>query len=211
MKPDNATFIQALLDQNGISLSALNIFIQVFKKEQILEVWAKDKSEKKFKKLIEYKFCKFSGALGPKRKEGDKQIPEGLYYINRFNPKSNFHLSLGLNYPNKSDILRGDKKQPGSDIFIHGGCQTIGCIPITNEKIEELYLLAQLARKSGQSNIQVHIYPTQMTQKKFQQIKRAFPLNAQFWEELKPFFDEFEKTKEISSFFIDDSGKYQRR
>ncbi|WP_368737359.1 murein L,D-transpeptidase family protein, partial [Acinetobacter pittii] len=80
--------------------------------------------------------CALSGVLGPKRKEGDYQVPEGFYYINEFRPNSNYHLALGLNYPNAADIQWSDSLHPGNEIFIHGGCITVGCIPIQDHQIE---------------------------------------------------------------------------
>ncbi len=90
---------------------------------------------------------------------GDYQVPEGFYYINEFNPRSLYHLSLGLNYPNASDRMLCDMSQPGGDIYIHGSCVTTGCIPITDGQIEELYVLAAHAKDMGQDFIPVHIFP----------------------------------------------------
>lgn len=109
-----------------------------------------------------YPFCASSGILGPKRKEGDRQIPEGIYYINHFNPVSNFHLSLGINYPNPSDKILSDPAQPGESFYIHGNCVTIGCIPISDDKIKELYILAVEAYNNGQVKIPVHIFPDRL-------------------------------------------------
>lgn len=82
--------------------------------------------------------CMQSGTLGPKRMEGDYQMPEGFYYINEFKPYSNFHLALGINYPNASDKVLSDARRPGGDIYIHGGCVSTGCIAISDQPIEEL-------------------------------------------------------------------------
>ncbi|MEJ7677428.1 MAG: L,D-transpeptidase family protein [Segetibacter sp.] len=89
------------------------------------------------------------GAIGPKRLQGDYQVPEGFYYINEFNPKSTYHLSLGINYPNASDRVLSDSIKPGGDIYIHGNCVTIGCIPLQNDQIEELYILCCNGKISG--------------------------------------------------------------
>lgn len=197
-----------LLREKGINIEALELFLRAFKQEQILEVWGKNKQDTVFTKLIEYPFCKFSGKLGPKRKEGDKQIPEGIYHIDRFNAKSNFHLSLGLNYPNKSDRILGDPERPGSDIFIHGGCQTIGCIPITNDKIRELYLLANEVKKHSQSAIRVHIFPTKMTSTNLARLYQKWPQHQVFWKNLSPLYDAFEEKRRLSNFRINPSGQY---
>ena len=133
-----------------LSYAGFQLFLRVFKKEQNLEVWVKEKSKEEFVFLHTYSFCSTSGTLGPKRKEGDLQIPEGTYHINHFNPLSNFHLSLGVSYPNASDKILSDKQHPGGSIYIHGNCVTIGCIPITDDKIKELFVLAVEAKNNGQ-------------------------------------------------------------
>ena len=125
-------------------------------------MWIKEKGKEEFTLLHTYAFCSTSGTLGPKRKEGDLQIPEGIYHINHFNPVSNFYLSLGVNYPNASDNILSDKQHPGGSIYIHGNCVTIGCIPITDEKIKELYVLAVEAKNNGQENIPIHIFPDRL-------------------------------------------------
>ena len=152
-------FIRKLLTSNWIHSFDYDLFLRAFKKEKTLEVWVKNKSIDQFRLLTTYDFCKSSGRLGPKRKEGDRQIPEGFYKISHFNPKSNFLLSLKVNYPNNSDKILSDPTHPGSDIYLHGGCHTTGCIPITNDKIQELYLLSVESHEAGKS-IPIHIFPT---------------------------------------------------
>ena len=201
--------LRQLLEERQLKLEELNLFIRAFKKERQLEIWGKNSPDKTYKKITTYQFCRFSGQLGPKKKEGDRQIPEGAYQVDRFNPKSNYYLSLGLNYPNKSDRIRGDQHKPGSDIFIHGGCGTIGCIPITNDKIKELYVLAHSCRENGQEAIPVNIYPTKMTESNIQEIIKEKPEHEQLWLELKELYDNFEKTKEIPEIEINELGAYQ--
>lgn len=185
--------------------SQFQLFIRVFKNEGILELWIKEKS--KFEIYKSYPICKKSGELGPKRKEGDKQVPEGVYRIDRFNPNSSYHLSLGLNYPNKSDLLRGDQSSPGSDIFIHGKCVTIGCIPLTDKIIDEVYYISELAKKRGQESIYVHIFPGIMDSIEFEKVMINSDWAA-FWNELMPIYLYFENKKEIPYVLIDSSGKY---
>ncbi len=202
-------FLASLLKEKEIQTNRLNLFIRAFKKEKTLEVWAKNDTDNQFKKLITYPFCKLSGQLGPKRKQGDAQVPEGVYHIDRFNPRSSYYLSLGLNYPNKSDALRGVKGQLGGDIFIHGNCVTIGCIPITDDKIKELYLLAEMAKTNGQRAIPIHIFPTKLTNKNIKMISQEVPSHQTFWQELKPIYDTFEQTKQVPQVDITASGAYQ--
>ncbi len=198
-----------ILKDHRIDLNKdFELFLRAFKLERELEVWVKPKKSKIYQKIITYDFCKFSGELGPKRMEGDLQIPEGLYHIDRFNPQSSFHLSLGINYPNSSDKTLGDKEYPGSDIFIHGGCATIGCIPITNPLIEELYTLASVAKEIEQAKISVHIFPTRMTANKVKAISSKHPQHQSFWANLQAFYDFFETKKQLPPFSIDDAGRY---
>lgn len=97
--------VKQYLNTQRVSYNDFEIFIRGFKYERVLEVWVRQKNENMFSLLHTYNFCASSGELGPKRREGDLQIPEGVYSINHFNPESNFHLSLGLNYPNASDKI----------------------------------------------------------------------------------------------------------
>jgi murein L,D-transpeptidase YafK len=153
-----------------------------------------------------------SGKAGPKRREGDRQVPEGFYQIDRFNPESSYHLSLGLDYPNESDRVRSDKQRPGSDIFIHGKDVTIGCLPLGDEMIEELYLATLDARGAGQQRIPVHIFPARMTGEKWERFQkteaeRDSSLPA-FWRELQPVFDAFEKERRLPEISVAADGKY---
>ena len=145
--------------------------------------------------------------MGPKRKEGDRQIPEGIYFIDRFNPHSKFHLSLGINYPNKADRVHADPNAPGSDIFIHGGCETIGCIPITNSKIEELYALANRARQLSQSKIPVHIFPARFSNEFY--YEQVGTEHKPFWQSLYPIYKSFERTHQLPIITINDMGEYE--
>src|SRR5579863_4621303 len=145
--------------EKGLSWPARFIYIRSYKYDSQMEVWVKNNQQDKYKLFKTYKICALAGTLGPKRMAGDYQTPEGFYYINEFNPKSEYHLSLGLNYPNASDRILSDSLQPGGDIFIHGSCVTTGCIPITDSQIEELYILAAHAKDLGEDFIPVHIFP----------------------------------------------------
>jgi murein L,D-transpeptidase YafK len=183
----------------------------VFKDSDEFEIYAKSKTESVYSKLISYKVCGRSGQLGPKRKQGDLQVPEGFYHINRYNPTSNFHLSLGLNYPNLSDQLKSKFSNLGGDIFIHGSCVTIGCLPLTDDFIKEVYLYAIHAKNNGQSKVPVYIFPFKMTDKNFSFNKDKYKENRDlldFWSNLKNGYDSFEKDKKELKFTIDKNGNY---
>lgn len=197
--------------QKHFNATGFHLFIQVFKREQKLEVWIREKNKHEYALLTTYNFCSTSGVLGPKRKEGDKQIPEGVYQINHFNPVSNFHLSLGINYPNASDKILSDRQQPGGAIYIHGNCVTIGCIPITDDKIKELYILAIEARNNGQLTIPVHIFPTKLDAANFDRLKTEYshaPALVDFWSNLQTVYLNFEKTKQLTTTKVNARGQY---
>ena len=133
------------------------IIIVAFKEEKILQVYAKNNNE--IKKIKEYPFTAYSGKLGPKLKEGDRQIPEGVYKVEYLNPNSSYYLSIKVDYPNSFDKLKTKLtrvQDMGGDIFIHGKSATIGCIPIGDEAIEDVFLLTQ---KAINNNIKVIISP----------------------------------------------------
>jgi murein L,D-transpeptidase YafK len=188
--------VAELLDAHSLDAKRLEILLRVIKTHQEVEVWARNQGANTFQLLQRYPLAATSGHLGPKRRAGDRQVPEGFYEINRFNPKSDYHLSLGLNYPNAADQALGEPN-PGGDIFIHGGEVTVGCLPITDAGIEELYLLAVAARAAGQAVIPVHIFPFPLTEAEL--AKRASSPHQAFWRGLMPGYAYFEKRHEVRS------------
>jgi murein L,D-transpeptidase YafK len=203
--------IHDLLKKNDILMESMEIYIRAFKKERIIELWVRNKKSK-FILLKNYPFCSSSGNLGPKRKAGDNQIPEGFYFINRFNPNSNFYLSLRINYPNNSDRIVSKNKNTGGDIFIHGNCVTIGCIPITDDKIKELYIYAIEAKNNGQENIPVHIFPAKLNDEGIKILTDQYKSEKDlisFWENLKLGYDFFEKSKTLPVISVMIDGKYK--
>lgn len=203
--------VKEYFTRQKLSHEDFELFIRGFKKEELLEIWVREKNDPIFTLLTTYKFCSISGHLGPKRKEGDLQIPEGIYHINHFNPQSNFHLSLGINYPNASDKILSDPRHPGSAIYVHGNCVTIGCIPITDEKIKELYIIAVEARNNGQQKIPVHIYPCRLDDLGMRYLTENFnapPEIIKFWENLKPVYLDFENGKKLKTVKINNKGEY---
>jgi murein L,D-transpeptidase YafK len=188
------------------------IYIRSFKFDRQLEVWVKGNKKEAFKLFKSYKVCMQSGSIGPKRMEGDYQMPEGFYYINEFNPNSNYHLALGLNYPNASDKILSDSLRPGSAIYIHGGCVSTGCIAISDGPIEELYLVASSAREQGQEFIPVHVFPIKYNNKRsFEYLAQATKDNQQlqkFAITLKSAFDYFEEKKQLPVIMVNKCGNY---
>ena len=187
------------------------VFFRAFKNESKFEVWAMHPKKNVFKLVKTYPICHKSGVIGPKREEGDRQVPEGFYKINVFNPQSNFYLSLGLNYPNQSDsILTTNTDSPGSDIYIHGDCVSIGCIPLTDEYIKEIYLIATYAHSAGQQEIPVHIFPFNYAKPVYTKLLATYsnPVLKNFWYNLKDGFDYFQNKKLLPEVSVDENGKY---
>lgn len=203
--------VSARLRAAGVATDSFDLFIRAFKFEEDLEVWARNKDGGSFVLVKTYKFCENVGALGPKRKEGDKQIPEGIYELIKFNPESNFHLSLKVNYPNLSDSVLSDPVSPGGMIFIHGGCRTVGCIPITDEYIKELYVLSVEARASGQEEISVHLFPFRMTTENMELMRKQYrdPELIDFWEQLEPGYRYFEADRQIPNTTFLSDGRFE--
>lgn len=199
--------------EKGLAWPIKYMYLRSFKFDSKLEVWVKYDRSEKFKLFKSYRVCALAGTLGPKRMQGDYQVPEGFYYINEFNPKSTYHLSLGLNYPNTSDKILSDSLQPGGDIYIHGSCVTTGCIPITDQQIEELYILASHARSQGQDFIPVHIFPIQFSNQKstdyLARYIKEFPEYALMADELKQAYTYFERTQQIPVVSITKKGNYR--
>lgn len=185
------------------------IFIRWLKREAQLELWARDDAGP-FHLIATYPILKSSGSPGPKRREGDQQVPEGFYEIDRFNPESLFHLSLRINYPNAADRILSDRERPGSDIYIHGKNASIGCGPIGDAAIEEVYLAALDARAARQARIEVHVFPGRMQGAEWQEWAAEHPKHADFWAQLQPFFDAFERTHLIPKFTVSADGRYVR-
>ena len=205
------SLVSEKLKINNIQPEQLNILIVAYKEEKVLEIFAKNKADKQYKKLVDYPICQQSGRLGPKWKQGDLQVPEGFYQIDRFNPVSTYYLSLGINYPNKADYLRSDAVDRGGDIFIHGECVTVGCLPMTNDLIQEIYLYAIQARQNGQDNIPVYIFPFRLTKENMKIHQETFKddkVMIGFWQNLKKGYDVFSKTQKIISFEVDKNGLY---
>ena len=190
------------------------LYIRIFKYDRVLEVWVRQNNNKPFKLFKTYKVCMQSGTLGPKRMEGDYQMPEGFYYINEFNPNSNYHLALGLNYPNSSDKILSDslRLRPGGAIYIHGSCVSTGCIAIDNKPIEELYTLASFAKENGQEFIPVHVFPVKYNVKKsleyLAQVSKDNQPLQKFAVSLKAAYDYFEDRKQLPVIMVNKKGEY---
>jgi murein L,D-transpeptidase YafK len=146
-----------------------------------------------------------SGKLGPKRKEGDLQVPEGYYEIVDFNYHSKYVLSLGINYPNESDKILSKYSKLGGNIYIHGNCVSVGCIAMGNENIKEIFSICEIAKSKGQ-HIPVHIYPINYNNTPILSVIKNEDLKFEY--NLKEGFDLFEKNKYLPFVRIDSIGQY---
>ncbi len=170
------------------------LFIRIFKESRELEVWIKPKSSSRYKLLKIYSICKYSGGLGPKMMQGDKKSPEGFYRVNysALNPKSRFHLSFNLGFPNQYDRYHG---YTGSYLMVHGKCASIGCYAMGDRNIDDIYKLVESALVNGQLSVAVHIFPFRMTQINLAKHKKSKWYN--FWLNLKEGYDSFEKSHRV--------------
>ncbi len=154
------------------------IFLRAVKEEDLLELWVKPDNGERYILAKRYPIAAWSGELGPKMKEGDGQTPEGFYEVKvgALNPRSNYHLSFNIGYPNAYDRAQG---RTGSFIMIHGSDVSIGCLAMTDAGIEELYTMVAMAMKKGQKSIPVQIYPFIPTPARLAQEKQS--PHADFW------------------------------
>jgi len=206
---DKLSNVEMLLMASKLDLNDLQLFIRIFKQEKVLEVWGKKKADSSFKLITTYSLCSTSGKPGPKRQQGDEQMPEGVYKISQFNPTSNFFLSMRIDYPNAADLKNCKTGKPGNDIFIHGNCVTIGCFPIGDEAIKELYIMAIEATAQSSQPIPVHIFPAKMNQENMQSLYTLYPEHKTFWENLQMVYQAFENSKKNPLVRITAKGTYE--
>ena len=177
----------SLLGKKGMSVGA-PIFVRIFKEESELEVW-KMRDDGRYYHFKTYPICNWSGELGPKQSQGDKQAPEGFYTISQtqMNPNSKYYLAFNLGYPNAYDRSLG---RTGEALMVHGKCKSAGCYAMTDALAEEIYGLARDAFRNGQQSFEVHAFPFRMTQEKLDRFKtnKWYP----FWKTLKQGYDFFE-------------------
>jgi murein L,D-transpeptidase YafK len=166
------------------------IMMRIFKEDSTLEIW-KQKDNGRYDLIGSYKICRWSGKLGPKKVEGDRQAPEGFYYIHpwQMNPKSNYYLSFNIGYPNAYDKVLG---RTGTNLMIHGACSSAGCYSMTDENVAQIYAFARDAIAGGQEAFLVEAFPFRMTPENM--AKHRDDPNFAFWQMLKPGYDDFEIT-----------------
>lgn len=166
------------------------ILIRIYKEEDVLEVW-KQKDTGRYALLESFEICKWSGVLGPKFKEGDRQAPEGFYNVGKaqLNPNSEYYLSFNIGYPNRYDRSHG---RTGTHLMVHGACSSAGCYSMTDEQVADIYAMARDAISGGQDYFQVQAYPFRMTAANM--AKQVTNPHFEFWKMLKEGYDHFELT-----------------
>ncbi len=158
--PDLAR-LDARLEAAGIA-PGMPVYLRVFKLESELELWVE--KDGRFELFATYPMCMWSGRLGPKLREGDRQAPEGFYTVSKdaLNPNSRMHLSFNLGFPNVYDRGKG---RTGSFLMVHGGCASIGCYAVTDAVVDEIWAFVTAALDQGQARIPVHAFPFRMTER----------------------------------------------
>jgi murein L,D-transpeptidase YafK len=174
------------LAEKNMSLGA-PIFLRIFKREFELEVWLKRGD--RFERFATYPICMWSGQLGPKLRQGDRQAPEGFYSVDKssLNPNSKYHRSFNLGFPNVFDQAHG---RTGSFLMVHGDCRSIGCYAMTDATIDEIWTLVTAALDGGQKRFQAQVFPYRMTDANM--ARHAHAPDAPFWQQLKAGYDAFE-------------------
>jgi murein L,D-transpeptidase YafK len=167
------------------------ILVRIFKQESELEIWKRTRSGR-YALLKTYPMCRWSGKLGPKVRNGDRQAPEGFYTISvsMLNPKSQYYLSFNLGFPNRLESALG---YTGEALMVHGACSSSGCYAMTDDGVAEIYAVAREALKGGQTSFQVQAFPFRMTAQNMAKY-RSDP-NIEFWKNLKEGYDIFEVSR----------------
>jgi murein L,D-transpeptidase YafK len=168
------------------------VFLRAFKEERLLELWLLQRETQRYVLFRSWPIAAASGELGPKLAEGDNQVPEGCYFVtpDRLNPRSQFHLAFNIGYPNAYDQAH---QRTGSSIMIHGAACSIGCLAMTNAKIEDIYTLCAAALRNGQPFFRVHIFPFRLTPERL--AAAAGQPSVNFWKNLQQGYELFERDR----------------
>jgi murein L,D-transpeptidase YafK len=206
--------IEDLFADRGVAYPPRRVFLRAFKHERQLELWAASHRDDAATLIESHAICAASGVLGPKRRQGDLQVPEGAYVIHRYNAWSKYHLALRVNYPNASDRVRGLRWNLGGAIMVHGECASIGCIAIENRPIERVFIPVLDGGRAGGRQPPIHIFPTRFDDDgAWSRLETADDGNEDllaFWHELEPIHAAFEETRLVPRVEIEPkSGRYR--
>jgi murein L,D-transpeptidase YafK len=183
--PDLARFEERLA-AHGVKRGA-PVYIRIFKLESELELWVQKGD--RFERFATYPICVWSGRLGPKLREGDRQAPEGFYTVDseQLNPNSVMHRSFSLGFPNVFDQAHG---RAGSFLMVHGGCASIGCFAMTHPAVDEIWRMVTAALEAGQPRFAVHVFPFRMSERALN-FRKGYSWHG-FWSDLKKGYDLFQ-------------------
>lgn len=197
--------VERLFAGAGVAFPPAQMLLRGFKQERVLELWAASRHGDRLVHVTTYGICAASGELGPKRRRGDMQVPEGFYTLTEYSPVTPYYLAMQVSYPNLSDRILGER-DPGDQIMIHGRCVSIGCLAMTDERIQEIWMATTALRFAG-GVVHVHLYPTR-DMAGLLATPAGDPHRA-FWENLKEGLVAFEKQRRIPSIRIDRDGRYR--
>jgi murein L,D-transpeptidase YafK len=202
-------FWQETFADYGMQFPPEKLFFRAFKQERVLEVWAAEAGP--YQLIKSYEICMMPGKLGPKIRQGDKQVPEGIYFIDTLNPNSEFHLSMRVNYPNEADLIRSSaEKDPGGDIYIHGDCYSVGCLPMQDEPIEEIFWLVTMHQHwNPEQIIPVHIFPFRFSESNWSFHENTARQWQDFWQDLERIDAFFESNRFPGKTSVTSDGRYQ--
>jgi murein L,D-transpeptidase YafK len=203
--------LPALFRRAGLGYPPRRALIRVLKRERELELWAAGADGTRYRRVKTYRICAASGTLGPKRRLGDLQVPEGFYTVISFNPWSRYHAALVLDYPNRADRIRAGAHNPGNSILIHGKCVSIGCVALEDEDAAELFLAAHDAARRGRQRVPVQIFPARLDAVTLGTLRREHarrPALLDFWAQLQPAYLRLEAEGVAPRIRIDRRGRY---
>ncbi len=199
---EKRAIVEQLFARAKVAFPPRQVLLRAFKKDKRLEVWAAAKAKGPLTHVTSYQVCYASGVIGPKRREGDLQVPEGFYRLSFFKAKSDYHMAMQVSYPNTSDRILGDPRTPGGEIMVHGDCVSIGCLAMSDERIEELWLITRAAPRP----IRIHIFPSR--DMKGLIASAAHPQHEAFWRNLMLGHDRFAKDHVIPGVRVKADGSY---
>ncbi len=193
----------------GIPYPPAGILLEVVKSPASVTIWAADRTGR-YDSVWQYPVCAMSGGPGPKRRQGDDQVPEGVYRVDRFNARGRFGPSFGINYPNASDRVLSDREHPGGDIYFHGKCCSIGCVSFTDQDAAELYFLVDKMYRRARRTIPVLIFPWPMTAIVMAQLRLFTPDKEllAFWENLASVYEAWRSRRMLPAIRVDSAGGY---
>lgn len=199
--------VERLFATARVAFPPAQLLLRGFKKERKLEVWASSRAGDRLTHVTTYEICAISGELGPKRKRGDMQVPEGFYNLSEYSPATPYYLAILVTYPNTSDRILGDR-DPGDEIMIHGRCASVGCLSMSDERIQEIWVATTALRSAG-GVVYLHVFPSR--DMKGLLAGGEHPEHRAFWENLAEGAAWFDEHRRLPQIRVDRDGRYSFR